>query len=296
MLPVYTHFPAEKKLYITQGSTSESIITQLNTRGYDVGAIDGLILSTMGRNVKGTIRRGEVKFKKAFLNRIDFLYALTKAKIPLLRITLIPGETTEIFLALVADKIDINASKLMIAYNTQAKYPEAAISADTYFVPKKMNEKKLMKFLLASSERKYTKLSTKAYGDYNQTSWLRILTIASIIQKEAANNKEMPLVASVIYNRLKKNMRLQMDGTLNYGKYSHIKVTPERIKTDLSTFNTYKHKGLPTSPIGSVSARAIEAAIYPASTNYLYFMRNSKGVHDFTDTFKKHRKNIRKAR
>ena len=52
--------------------------------------------------------------------------------------------------------------------------------------------------------------------------WFKILTIASIIQKEAANDAEMPLVASVIYNRLDKGMRLQMDGTLNYGIYSHV--------------------------------------------------------------------------
>ncbi len=296
MLPVNTHLKTEKKLSISQGSTSKSIITQLNTRGYDVGFIDRFILSTMGKNGKSEIKQGEVIFKKPYLNRIDFLYALTKAKISLLKITLIPGETTEIFLGLVAEKLDINQSKLMIAYQAQAKYPEAGISADTYLAPKKMNEEKLIKFLLASSERKYKKLATKVYGDYNQTQWHRVLTIASIIQKEAANNKEMPLVASVIYNRLKKNMRLQMDGTLNYGKYSHIKVTPKRIKTDISTFNTYKHKGLPKSPIGSVSTIAIKAALNPAKTKYLYFMRNKDGVHDFTDTFKKHRKNIRKTK
>ena len=291
-LPVKT----EKKLSIHNGATSKTIISQLNTRGYDVGFIDAFILSKMGKKSKDKISKGELNFKKSYLNRIDFLYSLTKAKIPLLKLTLIPGETTEIFLRLVAEKLDINKTKLLNAYQTHAKYPEAAIVADTYLAPKKMNELNLIKFLLKSSERSYKKLATKKYGDYNQTQWHRVLTIASIIQKEAANNKEMPLVASVIYNRLKKNMRLQMDGTLNYGKYSHIKVTPERIKTDLSTFNTYKHKGLPSSPIGSVSSHAIKSAMTPAKTNYLYFMRNSKGVHDFTDTFKKHRKNIRKVR
>jgi UPF0755 protein len=244
----------------------------------------------------GKLSSGEVRLNKKTMNRLDFLYSLSKAKIPLLKITLIPGETTEIFVEDVARKLDINASKLWNAYKIQATYPEAGISADTYLVPKKMNETKLIKFLLASSERKYKKLSTKMYGEYNQTKWHNILTIASIVQKEAANNKEMPLVASVIYNRLKKNMRLQMDGTLNYGKYSHVKVTPERIKTDTSTFNTYKHRGLPTSPIGSVSVHAIKAAMHPDKTNYLYFMRNKKGVHDFTDTFKKHRKNIVKVK
>ncbi len=294
----YTTLPVQtkKQLSIPVGATSKTIISQLNTRGYDVGFIDTFILSKMSKNRKGHIRKGELKFRETVLNRIDFLYALTKAKMPLFKITLIPGETTEIFLGLVAERLGINQSKLLTAYESQSKYPEAGISADTYLAPKHMNEEKLMKFLLASSERKYKKLSTEAYGDYNQTKWLRILTIASIIQKEAANNKEMPLVSSVIYNRLKKNMRLQMDGTLNYGKYSHIKVTPKRIKTDMSTFNTYKHKGLPLSPIGSVSPIAIDAALHPASTDYLYFMRNKDGVHDFTDTFKKHRQNIKEAK
>jgi len=291
-LPVKT----EKQLSIPSGTTSKTIISQLNTRGYDVGFIDAFILSKMGKNSRGQINQGELNFKKPYLDRIDFLYKLTKAKIPLVKITLIPGETTEIFLGLVAKKLDINKTKLLDAYQTQAKYPEAAIAADTYLAPKKMNESNLIKFLLKSSERNYKKLAMEQYGDYNQTQWHRVLTIASIIQKEAANNKEMPLVASVIYNRLKKNMRLQMDGTLNYGKYSHIKVTPERIKTDLSTFNTYKHKGLPKSPIGSVNTTAIRAVLNPAKTNYLYFMRNKDGIHDFTDTFKKHRKNIKKTR
>jgi len=286
-LPIKT----EKKLSIPQGASSKTIITQLNTRGYDVGFIDTLILSQMGK-----ISGGELRFKKTYINRIDFLYQLTKAKVPLLKITLIPGETTEIFLDLVAKKLDINATKLLTAYHTHSKYPEAGIAADTYLVPKKMNEEKLIKFLLASSQRAYKRLSNEHYGDYNQTKWHKVLIIASIIQKEAASNKEMPLVASVIYNRLKKNMRLQMDGTLNYGKYSHIKVTPERIRNDKSSFNTYKHKGLPPTAIGAVSAHAIKAAINPTKTNYLYFMRNKDGVHDFTDTFKKHRKNIQKVR
>ncbi|NOR56369.1 MAG: aminodeoxychorismate lyase, partial [Sulfurovum sp.] len=117
-----------------------------------------------------------------------------------------------------------------------------------------------------------------------------------IIQKEAASEEEMPLVSSVIYNRLNKGMRLQMDGTLNYGKYSHMKVTPERIKNDETKFNTYKHKGLPSSPIGAVSLSAILAAIKPAKTDYLYFMKNKEGVHDFSKSYKTHRKNIRNAR
>jgi UPF0755 protein len=291
LLPIDTHLKTEKIVHIPQNATAKSIISQLGERGYDIGFIDQIILSNLGK-----LPQGQIILKKNILHRIDFLALLTTAKIPLVKITLIPGETLDIFLDIVADKLEVNASKLSSAYQKLAKYPEASIAADTYLAPKKMNEHNLIKFLLTSSENAYKKLALKNYNDYNQTQWHRILTIASIIQKEAANNKEMPLIASVIYNRLAKNMRLQMDGTLNYGKYSHIKVTPERIKNDTSSFNTYKHRGLPDSPIGAVSQYAILAAIHPKKTNYLFFMRNKHGLHDFTDTFKKHRKNIIKVK
>ena len=288
-IPVKT----EKVITLPQGSTSESIIAQLALEGYDVGTIDRFLLSKMG-----PIKSGEVHFDSTnSLSRLDFLYRLTQAKVPLFKITLIPGESTELFLTQVAKKLDINQTKLLQAYRQFAPYPEAAIAANTYLVPKKINEAKLIKFLLKNSQKQYEKLQKRYSADHNDSSWQRILTIASIIQKEAANNKEMPLISSVIYNRLKKKMRLQMDGTLNYGKYAHIKVTPQRIREDNSTFNTYKHRGLPDSPVGAVSPAAIDAALHPAQTNYLYFMRNKRtGTHDFSSTFTKHRRNIRKVK
>jgi len=253
--------------------------------------IDAYILRLIGTPKSGWVYIGENE-----LNRIDFLYKLTNAKAMIHKVTLIPGETSELFFDALSEKLQLDKTKLEKYYQEFSFYPEAGIYADTYHVPYGIKEKHLIHFLVRESEKKYKSISEKIYGNYNQKQWGKVLIIASIIQKEAASNKEMPLVSSVIYNRLKKGMRLQMDGTLNYGKYSHIKVTPERIRTDKSTFNTYKHKGLPPSPIGAVSLSAITAAIKPAKTDYLYFMKNDKGVHDFAKTFKKHRKNIRKAR
>ena len=144
--------------------------------------------------------------------------------------------------------------------------------------------------------KKHKKKATKIFGEFDKNSWYRYLTIASIIQKESANKKEMPLVSSVIYNRLKKGMRLQMDGTLNYGKFSHIKVTPQRIKEDNSKYNTYKNRGLPPYPVSSISNEAIFAAIFPKKTSYLYFVRSSKGVHVFSKTYKEHLRNIKRKK
>jgi UPF0755 protein len=277
-------------LFIPQGSIG-NIISQLTKKGYKLSFIDSYILRFMGSPQSGWIHIG-----KNELNRIDFLYKLTNAKAVINKVTLIPGETSEIFFEILAKKLDLNSTKLAKYYNKFSLYPEAGIYADTYYVPHGIKEKHLMSFLVRESEKKYKQLSEKIYGNYDKKQWLSVLVTASIIQKEAANNQEMPMVSSVIHNRLKKNMRLQMDGTLNYGKYSHIKVTPERIKEDNSTFNTYKHRGLPSSPIGAVSISAIKAAIKPAKSKHLYFMKNKEGTHDFSDSFKAHRKNVKRAR
>ena len=244
----------------------------------------------------GSPQSGWIHIGKNELNRIDFLYKLTSAKAMISKVTLIPGETSEIFFEALAKELKLDKNRLKKYYHKFSVYPEAGIYADTYYVPYGIKEKHLMNFLVRESETKYKEFSEKIYGNYDQKQWLKVLVTASIIQKEAASREEMPMVSSVIYNRLKKKMRLQMDGTLNYGKFSHVKVTPERIKEDNSTFNTYKHKGLPPSPIGAVSIAAIKAAIKPAKSNYLYFMKNKDGVHDFSKSFKAHRRNIQKAR
>ena len=273
-----------------QGSISY-IITQLTKQGYALSVIDKYLLVLMGQPQSGWVNIGSSE-----LNRIDFLYKLTTAKAKMEKVTLIPGETKDIFLDILSKELHLNKIKLDSYYKTFSNYPEAGIYADTYYVPYGITEKHLMQFLTTQSENKYREISKKVYGTYSQKQWLKVLIIASIIQKEAANTEEMPIVSSVVFNRLKKGMRLQMDGTLNYGKFSHLKVTPERIKNDTSRFNTYKYKGLPHSPIGAVNLSALKAAMKPATTNYLYFMKNAQGVHDFTDTFKKHRKNIKKSR
>jgi len=285
-IPIHT----KKTIYIPKGSVS-NIITQMTKNGYMLNQIDKYILVLMGKP-----QYGWISISHTYMNRIDFLHQLVTGRAKMKSVTLIPGETTDIFTAYLAKELNLNKIKLKHYLKIFSPYQEGGVYADTYSVPLGINEKDLMKFLTSQTNKKYEKLSNKIYGYYTIKKWNYIMTIASIIQKEAGSIKEMPLVASVIYNRLKKNMRLQMDGTLNYGKYSHIKVTPNRIKSDKSKFNTYKYKGIPPYPVCAVSIDAIKASIKPSKTNYLYFMKNSKGKHDFSTTYKKHRENIRKVK
>jgi len=287
LLPVST----PQTLKVPRGSM-RSIITHLNQKGMELSPLDAYLM-----RIVGTPKEGWVYLGKKTMHRIDFLHALANPKTHIDKITLIPGETLAIFFKQLQNTYDLNATQLMRHYRRYSPYPEAGILADTYFVPHGIKEKPLIAFLVRTTEKRYRRMAQKAFGDYNTTRWQRILTVASIIQKEAANRREMPLIASVIYNRLKKRMRLQMDGTLNYGVYSHVKVTPKRIREDNTTFNTYKHRGLPHSPVAAVSKAAIDAALHPAKSDYLYFFRNKRtGAHDFSKTFKAHRRNIKKAK
>jgi len=278
-----------KVIYIPKGSINK-IISQLAVNNYNVSKLDSIVLRLIGSPQSGWINIGVNRSTRG-----DFLYKLTTAKAALQNIILIPGETTYIFLNQLSKKLDLNIKVLRYEYRRQSKHIEGEFAPNTYKIPLGITESKLISILLYKSRYQMKKLSKKIFGTYNEKKWFHFVTIASIIQKESASIEEMPLVSSVIYNRLKKNMHLQMDGTLNYGKFSHIRITPKRIKEDKSTYNTYKVRGLPSNPVCNVSFDAIKAAIFPKTTDYLYFMKSENGTHDFTRNYSTHLHNIKRA-
>ncbi|WP_169764003.1 endolytic transglycosylase MltG [Campylobacter mucosalis] len=276
-----------KVVFIPKGSVGE-IISYLVDKNFKISVLDKYLLHFMGKPQSGWINMG-----KTTLTRGEFLERLTKAKAAMTDITLIPGETTIVFLNEVAKKLNLNPVKLNDEYAKIAPLPDGFLVPNTYKIPLGISERHLIYYLINSSKKAQQDLSVKIFGEYNEKKWFKILSIAAVIQKEAANNDEMPIVSSVIYNRLKKGMRLQMDGTLNYGIYSHDVITPERIRTDMSEFNTYLNDGVPPTPVCSVSISAIKAAIAPANTEFLYFVLDKKiKKHRFSKTISEHNQNI----
>lgn len=114
----------------------------------------------------------------------------------------------------------------------------------------------------------------------------QLVTVASLIEKEAATPEEKPLVASVIYNRMHRNMPLQIDATIQYalGKpKANLSLSDLRVD---SPYNTYQNKGLPPGPICSPSRESLEAALNPEQTNYLYYVLEAGGhKHYFTSDY-----------
>lgn len=283
-------------LYIPKGSVGE-IIAYLANHQINLTSIDKYSLRALGHPQSGWVelsKYGKYKNGEVVLSHGDFLYALTKAKAALVNITLIPGETIQVFFKMLSKSLGLNEDRLNSEYNSLSPLGDGFIVPDTYSVPKGIDERGVVMYLLGISSRYHEELAKRAFGKYDKKQWARVLTIASIVQKEAANQAEMPLIASVIYNRLKIGMPLQMDGTLNYGLYSHQKVTPLRIKNDKSAFNTYINKGLVPYPVCAVSTAAIRAAISPAKSDYLYFVLDRKtNTHKFSKSLSEHNRNIK---
>ncbi len=276
-------------LYIPQGNISQ-IITHLKHKNFDLTFIDKYMVRFMGYPQQGWIDIGVSK-----LSHGDFLYRLTNSKAALIDITLIPGETTYFFLNELSNQLGLNRAKLQRYFDKYAPIKEGAIIAETYKLPIGITEKKVIKILLYRSQQQMMKWSKKIFGTFEKKKWLHFVTLASVIQKEAASVEDMSMVSSVIYNRIKKGMRLQMDGSLNYGKYSHTKITAKRIKEDTSRYNTYMYNGLPLQPVCNVSIHAIKAAIFPAKSDYLYFVLGKDAKHKYTRYYSTHRKNIANA-
>ena len=279
----------EKILFIPKGSTYY-VYKYLNKKNYNLNLLDYYLIKYFGYP-----QAGWINLKEKNLTRREFFYKITHLKAFGIDFTIIPGETTEIILQKLAKKFNLSVTKLHTFYDRFAPYPEGVIFANSYTFYKGIKEEKLLKILILKSLKKHKFYSNKFLHHYNQKEWFtKYVTIASIVTKEAANKSEMPKVSAVIYNRLKKGMRLQMDGTLNYGLNSHKKVTAKQIKEDNSPFNTYKIKALPPYPVCIVDKVAIKSAIFPDKNDYLYFVKNGKNSHVFSKTYQEHLKNIKK--
>ncbi len=212
-------------------------------------------------------------------------------------IVIYPAETKEEMLERLSNDMKLDKIKLKQYYLAKAKYKEGDIISGRYTIARNADENETLDYLFYQTAKKIKTLKDLYRKDnISPDEWKLIYKVASIIQKESNSPREMPLISSVIYNRIEKNMKLQMDSTLNYGPYAHTVITPERIKSDTSRYNTYKYKGLPPHPLSTVTAAALEAAILPAETNYLFFMLTPTGEHSFASTYEEHLANIRAFR
>jgi UPF0755 protein len=173
---------------------------------------------------------------------------------------------------------------------------EGYLFPETYEMKRESTEADIVNRMLAELDHKLDQLPE----DWQITMEERgltvhqLLTIASLVEREVVIDEERPIVSSVIQNRLKKKMPLQIDATIQYllDKQKELLLEPD-LKVE-SPYNTYLHPGLPPGPIASPSFKSIEAALYPDETDYLYYVTKKDGTntHLFAVSYKQHQKNI----
>jgi UPF0755 protein len=163
---------------------------------------------------------------------------------------------------------------------------EGYLFPDTYFFLPNATEDTVIRTMRENFDLKTAELqaeiasSTKSLDD--------VVNLASIIEREARIPKDRRMISGVLHNRLKRGMALQVDVTFLYtlGKNT-FQLTLEDLKSD-SPYNTYKHKGLPPTPIGSPSLDALDAALHPTKNDYLFYLADNSGVTHFSKTYEQH--------
>ena len=176
---------------------------------------------------------------------------------------------------------------------------EGSVFPDTYFYTKGTDRRTLLAQMQARMEMILAEIWAERAADLPLKDPKDLLKLASIIEKETGASGEKPLISSVFVNRLKRKMRLQSDPTVSYGLSLKGSLKQTLTKSDLATshkWNTYRIKGLPETPIANPGYQALYAAAHPMKADYLYFVANGRGGHNFAKTLDAHNHNVRQYR
>jgi UPF0755 protein len=170
--------------------------------------------------------------------------------------------------------------------------PEGYLFPATYPLGKKATPESLLSFMVDTANKKFNGAPIAAGAQRNAMNVYQAVTVASIVQAEAATKKDMGKVARVIFNRLERGMPLQMDSTINYAlNRSTLDTTQQDTRLD-SPYNSYQRMGLPPTPIANPGEEAMRAAINPTPGDWLYFVTVKPGDTRFTASYEEQQKNV----
>lgn len=171
-----------------------------------------------------------------------------------------------------------------IKENSNKRYNlEGFLFPDTYKLEKGIKPEVIVETLLNRFNEVWNEIVTNLDVEVNNDDIEKVITVASIIEKEARIDEERSIIASVIYNRMNADMTLSIDATVLYAHgYHKDKLYYKDLEID-SPFNTYMYKGLPVGPISNPGAPSIIAALKPANTDYLFYVLENDYEHYFTN-------------
>jgi len=295
-----THDSADRIITIEQGTGTQAIIGRLAEAGVvrHPTALK-IYLKLAGRG--GSLKAGDYKFPSP-ISPLQAIEKIERAEVVLERVTIPEGfnrfetaetlavktgkATAEEFLKLTEDQTPIEHIAPTV------RDLEGYLFPDTYNYSAKTTPEELIRGMVSRFEEVFTPDWTTRASELGLTV-NQVVTLASLIEEEARVPEERPLVASVFMNRLRLGMPLASDPTFIYAAllahdYDGNPNQP-RHRTRLSPYNTYLVPGLPPGPISSPGRASLQAALYPVSSDYLYFVVNgTSGRHKFSRTASEH--------
>jgi len=284
-----THFPVAAIITIDQGDTLKDVSRQLEKMNV-VRSPTWFRSFILLRNGESSVKAGKYVFERPLpvyeiARRIhigDFNTAPDAVRIP---------EGANVFE--IAAIFDDTFQKFNTArFLRQARPREGYLFPDTYFFTPGTEVESIIEVM----EHTFWKRVSEVESDIAQSdrSLAEIITMASIIEKEAYKPEERRMISGILWKRLKEGMRLQVDATFSYvnGKNTFELTDADLISTS-SPYNTYSQKGLPPGPIGNPSLDAIEAALNPKTSPYYYYLHGRNGNIHYAETLEGHRTNRR---
>ena len=238
----------------------------------------------------------------ASMSPIEILEKLVKGEVKLYKLTVPEGLNIYQIAELVAQE-GFAEQAVFIESATDAAFArehglpaesfEGYLYPETYYFPKSVSTKTIVSSMVKRF-RLVFKPEWEERGQQLGFSIHQVVTLASIIEKETGAPFERSLISSVFHNRLKKKMRLESDPTVIYGlKNFDGNLNRKHLET-LTPYNTYKIRALPPGPISNPGNESLEAALYPADTEYIYFVSKKNNTHQFSTNFNDHNQAVRK--
>ncbi len=280
---------------VNEGDSFYSIINSLSEKGKIKGVpFIKLYVKVLGKNID--IKQGEYVIENNF-SLDELIDTLTKdSSIDIIKFTIPEGYTIED----IAEKLEMEGicskNDFLLAVeeyelpsyvkiDSRKNYNlEGYLFPDTYLLKVGEKPKEILTKMVTRFEEILEQASKETNTSINSTDIETVVTIASIIEKEARVDSERPLISSVIANRLNDGMMLQIDATVIYALGEHVETVLERHLEVDSPYNTYSNYGLPIGPISNPGLESIKAALKPEKTDYLFYVLQDEKTHYFTNS------------
>ena len=220
----------------------------------------------------------------------EVFFSISRGDVIIFKFKIPPGKNLFEIDTIISESNFLNDCNNFDCLDDQLNYIEGTLKPDTYFYKHSSSLAKI----LQKSQNDFFQLAANLWAYKNPQLPIKNLSdaiiLASIVEKEAGNENEKPIIAGVFLHRISIGMKLQADPTIIYGLLPNFNgdITKANLRDKNNPYNTYQIPGLPPTPISTISKSSLEAVILGMKNDYLYFVAKGDGTHKFSKTYEEH--------